>query len=448
MHEHPRRSFLAINAVGVQHAGINRRAFDYGTFRREIAARKSQRAGQTSSLRLPRRQDDVLGIHSVLFAQNLAEPRAALGCLPPVQDFAQCLAAHGWHIRVQRADSPQMQHHFRHAARQKDAHGGMMPRAVRQDIDDARHAAVDGDPVFDRRTRQPGGVGDGRDVQQQIGGAAERGVHSHRVANARRPKNVAHGDAARFELAQRAPRTHRDVRPDRLSRRGQRRVRERHPQSLAYDLRCRGSAQELAAAARRGAGATAQLGRLLQRDQSMREPHAKRLDFPGIFSFGRRQRDPARHQHARQIAHRRQRHHHCRQTLVARRHADDSRTRRQRTNEPAEYLRGVVAIRQAVEHAGRTLRAAIARVGTKRGEGNRPQGAQLLGRRLNQQADFPMTGVIAQRDRSAVRRAETALSAENEKLFAAQFARVPAHASVLRESKNVAARPVQQHVRR
>ena len=79
---------------------------------------------------------------------------------------------------LQQIQLPQMQHHLRHAAREKDAHGRMMNRAVRQHADQARHAAIDGNPVLDRRPFQSGGVRDGGNVQQQIRRAAERRVNA------------------------------------------------------------------------------------------------------------------------------------------------------------------------------------------------------------------------------------------------------------------------------
>ena len=98
------------------------------------------------------------------------------------------------------------------------------------------------------------------------------------------------------------------------------------------------------------------------------------------------------------------------------------RAQRQRTGQPAKNNRGVIAIRQAVEHPGRSLRASIARIGAKAGKGNGLQPAKFFRRRLDQQSDLPMAGVIAERDRLAVRRAHSALRAENEKLFAPDFA--------------------------
>ena len=47
---------------------------------------------------------------------------------------------------------------------------------------------------------------------------------------------------------------------------------------------------------------------------------------------------------------------------------------------------------------------------------------------------------------ASIGRAQTALCAENEKLLAPQLRRIPAHAGVLREAENVAARAVPKHI--
>src|SRR5689334_15243325 len=69
---------------------------------------------------------------------------------------------------------------------------------------------------------------------------------------------------------------------------------------------------------------------------------------------------------------------------------------------------------------------------------------QLLGSGLHEQADFPVAGVIAQRDGRAVVSAEPAGGAEQEELAAIQFIGPPAHADVLAPAEQVAARSVPQ----
>ena len=92
------------------------------------------------------------------------------------------------------------------------------------------------------------------------------------------------------------------------------------------------------------------------------------------------------------------------------------------------------------------MRAPVAGIAAKRRERDRAERAQFLSGSLNQQPDLPVAGVIAEGDRFSVRRTQAALRAEEEKLFAAQFAGVPAHAGVLREAKHVATRTIEQHL--
>ena len=160
--------------------------------RRQIAPGKRNRGRQAKSAGLFRRQHDIARIDPVLPAQNFAEARPPFGFLPSVEDFAQRSSGHRKHAGVERAEPAQMQHHFRHAAGQKDAHCRMTYRAIGQDIDEPRHFAINGNPVLDRRAVQAGGMRDGRNVQEQIGRAAECRVNSHRVAKSGFGENLFH----------------------------------------------------------------------------------------------------------------------------------------------------------------------------------------------------------------------------------------------------------------
>ena len=220
---------------------------------------------------------------------------------------------------------------------------------------------------------------------------------------------------------------------------------KRKPQRFAHHLRSRRRAEKLAAASRRPAGAATQLGRLRQRNQSVRKTHPQRLHRPGVLAAGGGQRHSAGDDHARQIPQPRHRHHHGRQPFVASRHAQHAGAQRQRARQPAEDHRRVIPIRQAVKHTRRPLRPPVARIGTKPGEGNGLQAGQLLRRRLHQQPDFPMPGMIAQRHRFAVRRAQTALRAQDQELLASRFRRVPSHARIERHPEKIAAGTVKQH---
>ena len=77
------------------------------------------------------------------------------------------------------------------------------------------------------------------------------------------------------------------VAPDRLAGGHQRRVGQAHPERLGHDLRRRRGAQELAAAARAGAGAAAQLGGLLEAQLAVRVAGPDRLDLARVLAVAR-----------------------------------------------------------------------------------------------------------------------------------------------------------------
>ena len=339
-----------------------------------------------------------------------------------------------------------MQHDFWDAAGEERADSRMIDGTVRQHADEARNAAVDVDPVVYGRATKPCGMGDGGNVEQEIGGTAEGRVDDHRIADAGVGQDVAAEDPAGFEFDQRLCGTNGEIGPDGFTGRRKRAVRQRESERFADDLRRGGGSKELAAAAGRTARAASQIGRFLEREQPMRIACADRLHRTEIFAVGRRQGDSAGDEGDGQVPHSGQRHHHRGKTLVARRDAEDSGAAGQRTREAAEDLRGVVAVGKAVEHAGRSLCAAVAGIGAEGREGNRLQPAELFRRRLHEQADFPVARVITQRDRLSIRRTHAALGAEDEILFPADLLRVPAHADVLGQAEEVAAGAVQQEV--
>ncbi len=179
----------------------------------------------------------------------------------------------------------------------------------------------------------------------------------------------------------------------------------------------------------------------------MREPRAETLHLAGILGVARRQRHAARHDHAGQILRAGQRQHRRRQSLVAGRDAEHAGRRRQRSDQPPHHDRRVVAIGQAVEHAGRALRPAVAGVAAVDGERNRAGRAQRFRGAAHQQSDLPVAGVIAERDRLALLRAQAAHRADDDVLRSAEGVRAPAHAGVLGQAEDVAARLVAQHLR-
>ena len=74
------------------------------------------------------------------------------------------------------------------------------------------------------------------------------------------------------------------------------------PNAFGDDLRRRRRAEELTAAPRRSARATAHLLRVVERDEVAREARVEALHLPGVLAADRRQRHAARHDDARQLA--------------------------------------------------------------------------------------------------------------------------------------------------
>jgi hypothetical protein len=78
-----------------------------------------------------------------------------------------------------------------------------------------------------------------------------------------------------------------------------------------------------------------------------------------------------------------------------------------------------------IKHARGALRAAIARIADCRGERHGAEGAQLTGGGFDLKRNLPVSGVKAQRDRFSVRRAQAARRAEDEELPVIGALRVP-----------------------
>ena len=81
---------------------------------------------------------------------------------------------------------------------------------------------------------------------------------------------------------------------------------------------------------------------------------------------------------------------------------------------------------------------------TKPAKGMVPCGLEFLGGGLHEQPDLPMAGVIAEGDGRAIRRADAALGAEDQKFRLAERVRVPAHPGILGQAKEIAAGRVEQ----
>ena len=220
------------------------------------------------------------------------------------------------------------------------------------------------------------------------------------------------------------------------------------PERLGHDLRGRGGAEELAAAAGAGTCAAAEVGRLLERDEPVREAGAEGLHGSGVLAAAGRKRDSARDHRAGKLTEGGERHGHRRQALVAGADGDHAASGRQAPNKAAEHERGVVAVGERVEHPGRPLGAPVARVGDVRRERERAEPVELQRRFPDEQAYFPVAGVVAERDRGAVVGTEPSLGREDQERLARGLRRVPAHTGVLRQPEDVARRPLAEQLGR
>ena len=193
------------------------------------------------------------------------------------------------------------------------------------------------------------------------------------------------------------------------------------PERFADDLRRRRRAEELAAAAGRCAGAAADLGRLLQRDHR-RARSARRWSAPCPASsavVGSSVTPPGTSTHGRSCVA-------ASAIIIAgsplSHVATPSTPRRvgseriSRRNTIAASLRYGRLSNMPVVPCVRPSHGSV----HEPANGIAPRAREFLGGRLHQQADFPVTGVIAQRDRRAVRRADAAVRREDQELLAAE----------------------------
>ena len=139
-------------------------------------------------------------------------------------------------------------------------------------------------------------------------------------------------------------------------------------------------------------------------DEPVREPRADRLHLARVLGADRRQRHAAGHDDAREVAAASQREQRRGKAFVAGRDPHDARPARQRPDQAAHRDRRVVAVGQAVEHPGRSLRAPVAGIAAVGRERDDALLAQRLGCGPHEQADLPVAGVVAERDRRAVGR--------------------------------------------
>ena len=332
-----------------------------------------------------------------------------------------------------------MEHYLGHPAGEEHLHGGVVLRAIREDVDEARDGAVDARPVVDGGARQAGGVRDGGDVEREISGAAEGRVRDEGVVNRIGREEVTRGGAGLFECEEGEGGTPGEIAPDGGARRRERAVREREAESLGDDLAGGGRAHELAAAAWRTAGLAAHLGGVFEGDFLAGETGRERLDFAGVLGVLGEERDAAGHENGWEIGRAGEGEEHRREALVAGGDAEHAAARGERAYQATKYDGGVVAVGEGVEHAGGAVGAAVAGIAHVTGERNRAVGGEGARGLLHEQTHFPVAGVVAERNGRAVGRADAALGAKNEELFPEHGGRRPAHAGVLRHAEKIAA---------
>jgi len=180
--------------------------------------------------------------------QESAEAGAAFAPGPGVKVFAQGGAGDGEWGGVEKAEVAQVEHDLGYAAGEKYSHGRMMGWAVGKNIDEARSAAIDVDPIGDGGARKSRGVSDGGDVKEEIRRTAECGVNRHCVANARASEDVFGRQLSGVEMDGGAGGRACEFEPDRLAGRGESGMREREAKGFRDDLGCGGGSEELAAA--------------------------------------------------------------------------------------------------------------------------------------------------------------------------------------------------------
>ena len=178
----------------------------------------------------------------------------------------------------------------------------------------------------------------------------------------------------------------------------------------------------------------------------MSESGSDGLHLSGVLAVVDRKGDSSGDDDRRQMVVGGQGDHHRRQSFVAGGYSQDTATGRQGTDQTVEHHGGVVAIGQAVHHGRGALGAAVAGIADERSERDGFVSVEFASGRLHQQADFPVPGVITQRDGLAVLGTDSALGAQDEVLRAGQLFGGPAHSGILGHAEDVTAGPVPKHL--
>ena len=246
---------------------VDRRALDDAAVRREVADGEADRRRQPLRAGALRRADHVVGVDAV---RSRRRARSAVPALarPPTRRAARPS------VRPPTVRAPPSS---RPSRRRWSITSGTPPARKTRTVGWltgplGRASTRRGTARF--TARQSSTVGRGRpaacaiggNVDQEVGRAAERGVHEHGVLERVRRQHVGERAAVAPLLVHApAPCRRRDVQPDRLPRRRERRVRHASARAPRRRPARRGGAEELAAAAGAGARAAAELGRLLER---------------------------------------------------------------------------------------------------------------------------------------------------------------------------------------
>ena len=338
---------VMVSLVGVNEGRIDGGALDDGAFGSEVADGEADGGGEAAGACAVGGHDDVVGVDAVLVEEIFAQGVAALAVLPPVECGVEGFAGDGFDAGVEESGAAEVEHDLGCSAGEEDLHGGVVSGAVGESVDESRDLAVDAGPVFCCGPVEFRGVGDGGDVEQEIGGAAEGRVDDHRVVDGGVGEDVLSSKVQLLEAQDGAGGAAGGVEPDGLAGGTESGVREGESEGFGDDLRRGGGAEELAASAGSGAGAAANLGGVFERDLMLGEACADGLDLAGVFAVFGQQRDAAGDQNAGQRAGGGQRHHHRGEALVAGGDAEDPGAGGERAHEAAKDDGGVVAVRAA-----------------------------------------------------------------------------------------------------
>ena len=146
-------------------------------------------------------------------------------------------------------------------------------------------------------------MGNGGQMQQQVGGTAKGRMHHHGVFNGLVGDDILDGDAFFQQAHHGLGRLTAHFHPHRFARGGKGRMRQGQTKAFGHNLRGSGSAKELAAATSGTAGAAAKAGSILKAQFVVGIARADGLHLAEVFAVGGGQGRAAKHHHAGQVAH-------------------------------------------------------------------------------------------------------------------------------------------------